>query len=79
MFLFLAPAESVLSPEAAEHSAKAMQYYDAGQLAAAVDEFYTAYQPMPDPRRDLAGRELLLGSRRAPLDTHMREPKRFTI
>ena len=71
VFLFLAPAASVLSPEAAEHNAKAMQYYDAGQLASAVDEFYTAYQTMPDPRRDLAGREQLLGSMRATLlDLH---------
>ncbi len=71
IFLFLAPAASVLSPEAAEHNAKAMQHYDAGQLSAAVDEFYTAYQTMPDPRRDLAGREQLLGSMRATLlDLH---------
>ncbi len=71
VFLFLAPAASVLSPEAAEHNAKAMQHYDAGQLSSAVDEFYTAYQTMPDPRRDLAGREQLLGSMRATLlDLH---------
>lgn len=71
VFLFLPPAASVLSPEAAEHNVKAMQHYDAGQLASAVDEFYTAYQTMPDPRRDLAGREQLLGSMRATLlDLH---------
>jgi hypothetical protein len=67
VFLFLAPASSVLSPEAAEYNAKAMQHYDAGQLAPAVNEFYAAYQAMPDPRRDLAGREQLLGSMRATL------------
>ncbi len=71
VLLFFAPAASVLSSEAAEYNAKAMQYYDAGQLASAVDEFYAAYQSMPDPRRDLAGREQLLGSMRATLlDLH---------
>ena len=71
LFMALAPAPSDLSPVAAEYNAKAMQYYDAGQLASAVDEFYAAYQSMPDPRRDLAGREQLLGSMRATLlDLH---------
>jgi hypothetical protein len=67
LFLVLAPASSVLSQEAAEYNAKAMRFYDAGQLAPAVDEFYAAYQSMPDARRDLAGREQLLGSMRATL------------
>ena len=67
LFLVLAPASSVLSQEAAEYNAKAMRFYDAGQLALAVDEFYAAYQSMPDARRDLAGREQLLGSMRATL------------
>ena len=61
LFLVLAPASSVLSPEAAEYNAKAMRFYDAGQLAPAVDEFYAAYKSMPDARRDLAGREQLVG------------------
>ena len=67
LFLVLAPASSVLSPEAAEYNAKAMRFYDAGQLAPAVDEFYAAYQSMPDARRDLAGREQLVGSMRSTL------------
>jgi len=67
LFLVLAPASSVLSQEAAEYNAKAMRFYDAGQLAPAVDEFYAAYQSMPDARRDRAGREQLLGSMRATL------------
>ena len=62
-----APAPGDLSPEAAEHNAKAMRFYDAGQLAPAVDEFYAAYQSMPDARGSLAGREQLLGSMRATL------------
>jgi hypothetical protein len=71
LFLVLAPASSVLSPEAAEYNAKAMRFYDAGQLAPAVDEFYAAYQSMPDARRDLAGREQLVGSMRSTLlDLH---------
>jgi hypothetical protein len=71
LFLALAPASSVLSPEAAEFNAKAMRFYDAGQLAPAVDEFYAAYQSMPDARRDLAGREQLVGSMRSTLlDLH---------
>ncbi len=71
LFLALAPASSVLSPEAAEYNAKAMRFYDAGQLAPAVDEFYVAYQSMPDARRDLAGREQLVGSMRSTLlDLH---------
>ncbi len=71
LFLVLAPASSVLSPEAAEYNAKAMRFYDAGQFAPAVDEFYAAYQSMPDARRDLAGREQLAGSMRATLlDLH---------
>ncbi|MBA3550574.1 MAG: hypothetical protein H0T76_29210 [Nannocystis sp.] len=56
-----------LSPAAGEHNTRAMRFYDAGQLAPAVDEFFAAYQAMPDARRDLAGRELLLGSMRATL------------
>ncbi len=71
LFLVLAPAQSVLSPEAAEYNAKAMRFYDAGQLAPAVDEFYAAYQSMADARRDLAGREQLVGSMRSTLlDLH---------
>ncbi|MBA3544989.1 MAG: hypothetical protein H0T76_00750 [Nannocystis sp.] len=71
LFLVLAPASGVLSPEAAEYNAKAMRFYDAGQLAPAVDEFYAAYQSMPDARRDLAGREQLAGSMRSTLlDLH---------
>ena len=71
LFLVLAPASSVLSPEAAEYNTKAMRFYDAGQLAPAVDEFYAAYQSMPDARRDLAGREQLVGSMRSTLlDLH---------
>jgi hypothetical protein len=65
--LVLAPAPSNLSPEAAELNAKAMRFYDAGQLAAAVDEFFAAYQSMPNARRDRAGREQLLGSMRSTL------------
>ncbi len=71
LFLALAPASGVLSPEAADYNAKAMRFYDAGQLAPAVDEFYAAYQSMPDARRDLAGREQLVGSMRSTLlDLH---------
>lgn len=71
LFLALTPASGVLSPEAAEYNAKAMRFYDAGQLAPAVDEFYAAYQSMPDARRDLAGREQLVGSMRSTLlDLH---------
>ncbi len=71
LFMALAPAPSDLSPVAAEYNAKAMQFYDAGQLARAVDEFFAAYQSMPDARRDRAGREQLLGSMRATLlDLH---------
>ncbi len=71
LFLVLAPASSVLSPEAAEYNAKAMRFYDAGQLAPAVDEFYAAYKSMPDAHRDLAGREQLVGSMRSTLlDLH---------
>ncbi len=71
LFLVLAPAQGVLSPEAAEYNANAMRFYDAGQLAPAVDEFYAAYQSMPDARRDLAGREQLVGSMRSTLlDLH---------
>lgn len=65
--LVLAPTPSNLSPEAAELNAKAMQFYDAGQLAPAVDEFFAAYQSMPNARRDRAGREQLLGSMRSTL------------
>jgi len=71
LFLALAPASGVLSPKAAEYNAKAMRFYDAGQLAPAVDEFYAAFQSMPDARRDLAGREQLAGSMRSTLlDLH---------
>ena len=71
LFLALAPSSSVLSPEAAEYNAKAMRFYDAGQLAPAVDEFYAAFQSMPDARRDLAGREQLVGAMRSTLlDLH---------
>lgn len=63
----LAPAPSHLSPEAAAQNAKAMQFYDAGQLAPAVEEFFAAYQSMPNARRDRAGREQLLGSMRSSL------------
>ncbi len=56
-----------LSPEAAEHNTRAMQRYDAGQFGPAVDEFYAAYQAMPDARRDREGRVLLVGSMRATL------------
>lgn len=58
-----------LSPAAAEHNTKAMQHYDAGQYGPAADEFYAAYQTMPDARRDREGRELLIGSLRASLIT----------
>jgi hypothetical protein len=69
--LFFSPAASVLSPEAAEYNAKAMVFYDAGQLGPAVDEFYAAYRSMPDARGDLAGREQLAGSMRSTLlDLH---------
>jgi len=48
-----------------------MHFYDAGQLAPAVDEFYAAYQSMPSALRDLAGREQLAGSMRSTLlDLH---------
>jgi hypothetical protein len=67
LLLVLADAPSVLSAEATEHNTRAMRFYDAGQLAPAVDEFHAAYQSMPDARRDLAGREQLLGSMRATL------------
>ncbi len=67
LFLALALAPSELSPAAAEHNTKAMRFYDASQLAPAVDEFHAAYQSMPDARLDLAGREQLLGSIRATL------------
>jgi hypothetical protein len=70
LLAFAAPPKA-LSPEAGEHNTAAMRFYDAGQLAPAFDEFYAAYQSMPDARRDRAGRELLLGSMRATLlDLH---------
>lgn len=62
----LAPPES-LSSEAGEHNTEAMRFYDAGKFSSAVDEFYAAYQSMPDARRDREGRELLLGSMRMTL------------
>lgn len=67
LLLALAPAGAVLSPEAAEHNARAMIHYDAGELAPAVDGFYAAYQAMPDARRDLFARERLVGSMRSTL------------
>ena len=71
LFLVLAPASGILSPEAVEYNAKAMRFYDAGQFAPAVDEFYAAYRSMPDAIRDLAGRERLAGSIRSTLlDLH---------
>ena len=63
----LAPVPAALSPEAGEHNTRAMQFYDNRQLEAAFEEFQAAYNTMPDPRRDRAGRELLLGSMRATL------------
>lgn len=67
LHLVLASAPSNLSPEATEFNAKAMQFYDAGQLAPAVDAFFAAYQSMPNARRDRAGREQLLNSIRPSL------------
>jgi hypothetical protein len=67
LLLVLADAPSVLSAEATEHNTRAMRFYDAGQFAPAVDEFHAAYESMPDARRDLAGREQLMGSMRATL------------
>ena len=67
LLLFLAEPPTSLSPEAAEHNTRAMQHYDAGQYAPAVDEFYAAYTAMPDARRDREGRGLLLGSMRGTL------------
>jgi hypothetical protein len=68
LFLFLvAEPPKSLSPEAAEHNTQAMRHYDAGEFGPAVDEFYAAYQSMPDARRDREGRELLVGSMRATL------------
>ena len=55
LLAFAAPPKA-LSPEAGEHNTAAMRFYDAGQLAPAFDEFYAAYQSMPDARRDRAGR-----------------------
>lgn len=65
--LFLAPVPSVLSPEAGEHNTAAMRFYDDRQLEQAFKEFRAGYDAMPDPRRDLAGREMLLGSMHATL------------
>ncbi len=62
-----APVPAALSPEAGEHNTKAMHFYDNRQLEPAFEEFQAAYNTMPDPRRDRAGRELLLGSMRATL------------
>lgn len=66
LFLAIEPPKS-LSPVAGEHNTRAMQHYDAGRFGPAVDEFYAAYQSMPDARRDREGRVLLLGSMRATL------------
>lgn len=63
----VAPVPADLSPEAGEHNAKAMQFYDRRQFEPAFAEFQAAYNSMADPRRDRAGRELLLGSMRATL------------
>lgn len=65
--LVLAPVPSNLSPEAGALNEKAMEFYDAGQLAPAVDQFLAAYQSMPNARRDRIGREQLLGSMRSTL------------
>lgn len=65
--LSLALAAPALPPEAARRNAEAMRFYDAGELAPAVDEFLAAYQALPDARRDLAGREQLMGSMRSTL------------
>ena len=62
-----APVPAALSPEAGEHNARAMQYYDRRQFEPAFAAFQAAYDAMPDPRGDRAGRELLLGSMRATL------------
>ncbi|MBL9100159.1 MAG: hypothetical protein JNL82_04320 [Myxococcales bacterium] len=72
LILAVEPPRS-LSPEAGEHNTRAMQFYDAGQFGPAVDEFYAAYQSMPDPRSDREGRLLLLGSMRATLLAHHRQ------
>lgn len=58
----VASEPSTLSPEAAEHNTRAMVHYDAGQFGPAVDEFFAAYQAMPDPRRHRQGRQQLLGA-----------------
>lgn len=68
LILAVEPPRS-LSPEAGEHNTLAMQYYDAGQFGLAVDEFYAAYQSMPDARGHREGRLLLLGSMRSTLLT----------
>ena len=47
--LVIPPAS--LSPEAGEHNTEAMRFYDAGQFAPAVDEFYAAYQSMQAPTK----------------------------
>lgn len=62
-----------LSPEAGEHNTLAMQHYDAGRFGPAVDEFYAAYQSMPDARHDREGRLLLLDSMRATLLAHHKQ------
>ncbi len=72
LLLLVAPPSS-LSPEAGAHNTAAMRHYDAGRLALAFDEFYAAYQAMPDARGDRKGREIVLGSMRATLaDLHTR-------
>jgi len=72
LILAVEPPRS-LSPEAGEHNTRAMQHYDAGRFGPAVDDFYAAYQSMPDARRDREGRLLLLGSMRATLLAHHRQ------
>lgn len=67
VLLLLSTPPSSLSPEAAAHNTEAMRLYDAGLYAPAVDYFYLAYQAMPDPRGNFAGRELMIGSLRATL------------
>lgn len=56
-----------LNAEASEHNTVGMRFYDARQFGPAADEFYAAYQTMPDARRDRAGRALLFGSIRMTL------------
>jgi hypothetical protein len=61
------PTPDALSAEAGAHNEEAMVFYDRGEFEPAFVEFQAAYDAMPEPRRDLAGRELLLGSMYASL------------